>query len=183
MSAAHSVTFILTIIGLKPGKRCKCRVICCPVKQPEQVCKGQTVEFTTGTKIQSADEDKTVKEKEEPKTTTTEKGHHDDHGHGGSCPCNQSHQDRKHITFNCPRGGWSSYNIKVTGQLSPCDSSCKPSQVPHGKVEDVGDFSLSYTQNTVWHDEAHSYLYTGDIHEVETGADVDTYVNGRSLQM
>lgn len=159
--AAYSVTFILTIIGLKPGKTCKCRIKCCPVDEPDKVCKGKTVEFHTGTKIQSKDK-----------------------AEDGKCPCDQKHKGKKHITFNCPRSGWSSYSILVTGTLTPCGSSCKPGKVPHRKVKDDWDsFSAPYAQNNVWSDEAHSYFFTGDIEEVETGADVNIYVNGSSLQM
>lgn len=165
VTATYSITFILTIIGLKPRKKCDCRIICCPVDNPGKIRKGNIVTFeTAGYRTDKP-------HKREKKQTKHEK-----------CPCSRDHQGKKHVTFNCDRGGWSSYFIQVTGQLTPCGDSCVPSKISHDEVkDDWDDDSATAAENTLW-DRAHSYLFTGDITEIETGADVAVYINGEQYR-
>lgn len=153
VTAAYSVTFILTIKGLTPGKKCSCRVIACPKGKPEKKCRGETKEFT-------------IKKKE-----TKKEKHHGGKKHGG-CPCGKSHHGKKHVTFCDCR-----YDLTVSGEIWSTSTRCKPGKLPHHEVSTSDSYAGSYVYGGTG-GTPHSYLFTGSIQNFDVSGG-PVYINGR----
>jgi hypothetical protein len=149
--AQFSVTFILTIKGLTPGKTCSCRIIACPKNRRDKMCKGETKEF----KIKSKDKKQHKKKKR-----------------GGVCPCGERHPQKKHITFcNCK------YDLSVSGEIWATSTSSKPGKVPHHEVTTDKVYAGSYVYGST-KGVVHSYLFTGVVENFDVSGG-PVYIDGQ----